>query len=204
MIPCPWPHIRVHLGRSPDRRKRTILFLLLVNPCIRGASSCTQAQARPRLPESPPKAHQKEPQGVLLLCISIHPCRREDRRKRTIFLPVNRSIRNASSFYKARDRATLPESPGEAARGRHRPGPSHATRKPAQPARWPASIAPFKTAPALKGGRHPAVSPFLGRLTRKPARAPLRRPSYRPWGPAWAPHPAWRLLVRAQGFRKTV
>ena len=49
---------------------------------------------------------------------------------------------------------------------------------PAAPSPAPAFTAPLKTAPAPKQGRHPAVSPFWGRLTRKPApsapQAPLQ------------------------------
>ena len=79
--------------------------------------------------------------------------------------------------------------------------PAQATREPAQavppqvwrrlpeswpglpcPERPPAALGPApstpqrlpKTAPALKGGRHRAVSPFRGWVTRKPAAGPLR------------------------------
>ena len=66
----------------------------------------------------------------------------------------------------------------------------------------PAAAAPPETAPALRGGRHRAVSPFLGQVTREPAVAPLPVPFYGPWGPAWVPHPAGRALAYASGGRR--
>lgn len=92
----------------------------------------------------------------------------------------------------------VPESrPGPA-------GPKADPRPPCPTLSTPAATAPRETAPALKGGRHRAASPFLGWVTRKPAAAPLpRRPSYRPWAPAWVPTPARRALVYGSGFRKT-
>ena len=88
---------------------------------------------------------------------------------------------------------------------------------------------PYKTAPALKGGRHPAISPLLGQVTRKPAAGPFQGPGgtnrgppeapercpatprgdpdcppYRPWGLAWVPDPARRVLVYGFHFRKTI
>jgi len=82
-------------------------------------------------------------------------------------------------------------------------GPAYAKNRPAPGKRWPrlpesrprprrpkarappapAATAPPETAPAPEGGRHPAVWPFLGRVTRKPAAGPRRAPLLQTLGP---------------------
>ena len=100
------------------------------------------------------------------------------------------------------------------ARGTRKPappsGPSYpkarpTPRRPRGPPPHPPLQRLPKTAPALEGGRHRAVSPFSGQVTREPAAGPLRGapPSYRPWDRAWVRSPARHALVRAPRFRKT-